>query len=123
MLHALVVLDLGGDWDGQRLTTVSIVTSRELAGPANNSEDSLCVQCLVTAQLTQGPKTFPKTTHISICCHKAFSPVPDRSGGTGVGRRVCWRFSLAAQSSRCQERADDGEAETSLNTNTECFVT
>lgn len=42
LLHALVVLDLGGDWDRQWLTMVAIatpiVTSRELAGPANNSE-------------------------------------------------------------------------------------
>lgn len=42
LLHALVVVDLGGDWDRQGLTVVSIaatvVTSRELTGPANNSE-------------------------------------------------------------------------------------
>lgn len=42
LLHALVVLDLGGDWDRQWLTMVSIttniVTSQELTGSANNSE-------------------------------------------------------------------------------------
>lgn len=38
MFHALVVLDLSGNWDGQWLATVSIVTSQKLTGPANDSE-------------------------------------------------------------------------------------
>lgn len=43
LLHALVVLELTGDRDGQRLTVVSIINSRELSGPVSISEKRVSV--------------------------------------------------------------------------------
>lgn len=39
LLHALVVVNLRGDWNGYRLPIVAIVTPRKLTRPAENEEE------------------------------------------------------------------------------------
>lgn len=59
LLHALVVLELTGDRDGQRLTVVSIMNSRELSGPVNVSEKRVSVSLTLS--------TGTATDSVTLC--------------------------------------------------------
>lgn len=75
LLHALVVLELSGDRDGQRLTMVALVTatvasSWELGGPANNSEKNTA--CRGTRTTEDAVSVWTRRTSHFVQEHQMF---------------------------------------------------